>query len=412
MITSLGRGFTVALEELKKSLRHKKKTLGMMVIPLVFIFLLTLGLGSLFEEGLFIQTFSVAVVNEDEHPMAFLLMEQIRGDEGLQDLIEIVEAKDAKEARTLVNEGEVFAGVVIPEDFVGSLERGESRELLLYTGPGDPFKSQVLYGIMESFMYSVSAGQSGVNAVWDYYREQDLSLEERREKIDPVIRDITFRALNARDRMMVHEQVEGINTMDPGVYYVHSVVFSLVLFIGLLLGKELMEEKRSGMFQRVVFTGTTMGEYYGGKVLGHGLRTVFFGGVLLILGEYLFFYDKGFSSMATIGYLSLWVFLLFFFVALGAVVMKDQDVYFTLGNFTVFALILLGGGVIPYYYLPYGLEGLARSLPHYHYLQGIGRITLGDYGSLRGQILGMLLLGTGLLTIGIWMINKRAGEKT
>jgi len=410
MIASLGRGFRVALEELKKSLRHKKKTLGMIAIPLVFIFLLTAGFGSFFEEGLFIESFSVAVVNEDEHPMAFLLMEQIRGDEDLQELIEIVEAEDGAAAEEMVKEEEVFAGVVIPEDFVGSLERGESRDLLLYTSPRDPFKSQVLKGIMESFMYSVSAGQSGVNTVWNYYRDQDLPLEERREKIDPVIQDITFRALNARDRMMTLEQVEGINTMDPGVYYLHSVVFSLLLFAALFLGKDLLEEKQLGIFSRIPFTGTSMGEYYGGKILGHSLRMTFFGGGFLILGKYLFFHGPEFSLLIMGGYLSLWILLILSVVGLLALGLKNPDIYFTLGNFTVYALILLGGALIPYYYLPYGLDQLARYLPHYHYLQGIQRITTANYEGLGIEALILLMGSVFLLSIGIIIINRRAGE--
>lgn len=412
MFASLGRGFRVALEEMKKSLRHKKKTLGMIVIPLVFIFLLTTGFGNYFEEGLFIESFSVAVVNEDEHPMAFLLMEQIRGDEGLQDLIEIVEAVDGPDAERMVREEEVFAGVVIPEDFVGSLERGESRELFLYTSPRDPFKSQVLQGIMESFMYSVSAGQSGVNTVWDYYREQDLPLEERRERIDPVIQDITFRALNARDRMMTHEQVEGINTMNPGVYYLHSVVFSLLLFTALFMGKDLIEEKHLGIFRRIPFTGTIMGEYYGGKILGHSFRMIFYGGGFLIAGQYLFFDGLHPSLFIAVGYLSLWIILILSVVGLLALVLKNTDTYFTLGNFSVFALILLGGGLIPYYYLPYGLDQFARWLPHYHYLQGIRQITLMDYEGLGFEALMILLGSLFLLSLGVMIINRQAGEQT
>lgn len=410
MFASLGRGLRVALEEMKKSLRHKKKTLGMIVIPLVFIFLLTTGFGGFFEQGLFIDSFSVAVVNEDQHPMAHLLMDQIRGDEGLQELIAIVEAEDGEAAEEMVGRGEVFAGVVIPEDFVGSLERGESRELILYTGPRDPFKSQVLTGVMESFMYSVSAGQSGVNAVWDYYREQGLSLEERREKIAPVIQDITFRALNAQDTMMREEQVEGINTMDPGVYYLHSVVFSLLLFAALFLGRDLIREKELGLMRRVPFTGTSIGEYYGGKILGHSVRMILFGGGFLIAAQYLFFSGWDRSLFISVGYLSLWILLILSGAGLLALLLKKTDIYFTLGNFLVFSLILLGGGLIPYYYLPYGLDRVAAFLPNHHYLQGIQQIRLGDFQGMIFQ--GMLIFLGSLLffILGVLRINRGAGD--
>lgn len=412
MFASLGRGFRVALEEVKKSLRHRNKTLGMMIIPLVFIFLLTTGFGEFFKQGLFLQSFSVAVVNEDRHPMAHLLMDQIREDEGLQELIEIVEATDGKAAEEMVKRNEVFAGVVIPEDFVGSLERGKSRELILYTSPRDPFKSRVLIGVMESFMYSVSAGQSGVNAVWEYYRDQGLSLEERREKIDPVIQDITFRALNARDTMIREEQVEGINTMDPGIYYLHSVVFSLLLFAALFLGRDLIRERELGLIRRIPFTGTTMGEYYGGKVFGHGLRMSFVGGGLLIAAELLFFGAGDRSLLVATGYLSLWVFFILSLVGLLALGIKKMDSYFTVGNFSVFVLILLGGGLIPYYYLPYGLDRLAIWLPHHHYLQGIQQIR---QWNLHGVAIQGVLIVIGSLTLfilGIFYINRQAGDQS
>ncbi len=411
MFQSLRRGFRVAMEELNQSLRHKKKTLGMLLIPLVFIFLLNLGFGDFFEEGLFIESFSVAVVNEDQHPMAFLLMEQIREDEGLQELIEIVEAEDAMAAERKVQSGEAFAGVVIPEDFVGSLERGESRELILYTSPRDPFKSQVLKGIMESFMYSVSAGQSGVNAVYDYYREQEMPLEERREKIDPVIRDITFRALNARESMVTEERVEGINTMDPGIYYLHSVVFSLLLFMALFLGKNLIEERNLRIFDRIPFSGTGIGEYYWGKILGSSLRMVLYGGGLLAFGQVLFLGGIEGSLWIGIGYLSLWVLLITSVVGLLSLIIPDRSLFFTVGNFVVFMLILLGGGLIPYYYLPYGLDRITGFLPHFHYLTGIRRIMLGDYGSMVPEMGIMVVAGVVFLSLGCRKIKEWAGDK-
>ena len=411
MFASFGRGFSAALEELKKSFSHKKKTMGMIVIPLVFIFLLPMGLGNLFEEGLYIDSFSVAVVNEDQHPMAHLLMEQIRGDEDLQALIEIVHAADGEAAEGMVRDGAVFAGVVIPEDFVGSLERGENRELILYTDPGDPFKSQVLKGIMESFMYSVSAGQSGVNTVWDYYREQDMPLEERRERIDPVISDITFRALHARDTMLAHQQMEGINTMNPGVYYLHSVIFSLLLFAALFLGRDLMEEQKQGLFLRIPFTGTALKEYYGGKILGRGFRMTIVAAVLIAAGQRMLGVKLDFSALVTLFYLSLWILVILTLAALFSQVLRKPELFLTLGNFFVYGLILLGGGLIPYYYLPFNLGRLAGFFPHYHYLRGIQRITISDYQGLGPKSLLMVLGALLVFGLGVLTMERRAGDR-
>ena len=92
--------------------------------------------------------------------------------------------------------------------------------------------------------------------------------------------------------------------------------------------------------------------------------------------------------------------------------LRNTDVYFTLGNFAVFVLILLGGGLIPYYYLPYGLDQFARVLPHYNYLQRVQRITLTDYEGLGLESLGIVLVSLLLLGLGITIVNRQAGDQT
>jgi len=409
MKTSFMQALFIAGDTLRSMAKRKRALLGILVIPLVFAAFFSYGLHFLFTQGLFIDGFSVAIYQEDHHPMAGFLVEQIQRDEELGTLITLNTVDSEKEVGEMVEKGLAFAGVVIPEDYVGSLERGESQELILYTNPEDPLKNHLLLGVMESFMYSVSAGQSGVNAVWNYYREEGYSLEERQEKIQPIIQDLTLRALQARERMVESDRIEGVNSLAPGVYYLHSMMMAMALFIGVFSGKQMIEEREMGILKGVEISPVSFSHYELGRSMGYTLGITIFAMILFLIT--IPFTQQTLRGIFLMG---LWYGLFFYGILqcarLIAYGFKDHALFAQWGNIVVFAGVIFGGGIIPFYYMPDQFAWIPRIFPHYYYFTGLENLLFPRNGMIIRSflILGIInILLTVLKSMIMALMNRR-----
>lgn len=205
-----------------------------------------MGFSNLFEQGIYLEPFEVIVVNQDTHHLSSLLVYQIKEDKNLASLVNVTVLDGEEEAMELVRENQVVAAVIIPDGFINSLERGTNHSVKLITSLTQPVKAHMIRSIMESYMKSVSAGQSAVNTVWDYYIEMGMDSNERREKIENVINDITLRAYFVRGNTIQKKTIPGVNSIPPLVFYGVSIVLVIVMLSAISYGRQIIEDRKKG----------------------------------------------------------------------------------------------------------------------------------------------------------------------
>lgn len=347
----------------------------MMLLPVVVIALMAAGYSYLFQQGIYIDRFNIVVVNEDQHSLSDFLLQQIQEDENLKALLDMEVMEDAIEAEERVRNNLVVAAVVIPEGFIHSLETGTNHSVKLITNRSQPLKSHMIQSIMDSYMKSVSGGQSAVNAVWEYYKLTDMSYEERSNKIDWVINDITLSVYFARNNVFQKSTIKGINSLSPFEFYLASGIIIFIMFSSLSGAKAIIEEKNSKIIHRIKLTGVSGFSYIIGKFLAifsiGVLQSLFIFtvGAYFLLGglqkDYCYILLVYLTTIFCVSTLSL----------LAAVIIKSRERLESIGSIIVLFMALIGGGIIPYIYLP-------------NFLQTLGRFTI-NYWSLRG-VLGFL----------------------
>lgn len=343
----------------------------MMVLPIVIIFFMAIGFSFLFDQGIYIDGFDIVVINQDQHPLSKFLIQQIKEDENLENLLNIWILEDEAEGERRVRENEVVAAVILPNGFIHSLETGTNHSVKLITNLRHPLKGHLIRGIMDSYMKSVSGGQSAVNAVWDYYTSGGMTYEERKDKIEWVINDITLAAYFARSNVFEKITIKGVNSLSPLQFYSISIPMIFLMFSCLSGGKDMAEEERTKIVYRIRLTGIGGISYMLGKSMAVFMINLIKTLPLFILGAYLLL--GGFTKVY--GYVFILYMVLLFCLSslslLGAVVLKSREKLDLIGNNLILIMALIGGGIIPYVYLPPSLQYFSRFTINYWGVQGV-----------------------------------------
>ncbi|MCC5910963.1 MAG: ABC transporter permease [Clostridiaceae bacterium] len=401
--------FLIALRDLKDLVKDYKRFMMFLCIPIIVIVLMGVGFRYLFEGGIYVDSFDIAVVNQDTHPLSNMLIEQVTNDENLKSLLNIELLEDEVEAESKVRQDIAVAAVILPQGFIHSLETGTNHSVKLITNLNHPLKSHIIRSIMDSYMKSVSGGQSAVNAVWNYYHATDMTYEVQREKIDWVINDITLRAYFARNNVFEKRTIQGINSLSPLTFYLASITIILIMFSSLAGARTMADEEGNKISNRLHLAGVRRQQYVVGKFLGVFMTAILQSLVLLIAAAY---FIVGGLQREFFYILLLYMTVIFCVSSLSiltAVVIKSKESMDIIGSTVIFLMALIGGAILPYIYLPNWMQYLTKFTINYWSLDGLLKIL--DNRIMEGVFSAGLLLMVGILILALASIlyNRKEG---
>jgi len=345
------KALLIAAKDIRSIIKVNKKLPIALILLFVVCFWTAQGLAGFFKQGIYIDKFDVAIVNKDSHPLSKVLVQQFSTEKNLTSLLNIIIVDREAQAESLVRENRAVAAVIIPPGFIDSVEVGENFPIVLITNSAHPLKSEMIKSLMDSYVRNVSAGQSAVNAVWDYYGQTDMTARQRRQKIDMVITDVTLKAM-ARNNLIHSTTLEGINSIPPTHYYLASGIIVILLFITLALSRGMVEEINNRVTDRISLSNISKGSYLFGKFLG-----IFASGAVFIILFYILGSVVLMGGLGSVPYHYLGILLCCHFAASGLAILfgtliKSPSVMEMGGNTIIFTMAIVGGGVIPYIYLP------------------------------------------------------------
>ncbi|KAB3530750.1 ABC transporter permease [Alkaliphilus serpentinus] len=342
-----------------------KKLIIYILLPLISLTFLSYGLKGLFDNGIYLEPFEVIVVNQDTHKLSKVLVYQVEEDKNLASLVDITVLEREEEAEKLVRTDKAVAAVIIPDGFINSLEEGTNHSVRLITSLKHPVKAHMIKSIMESYMKSVSAGQSAVNAVWDYYIEMGMDRNQRREKIEAVINDITLRAYFVRSNTIQKKTLPGINSIPPVIFYSISVVLVIIMLKGVSYGKEIIEDMKQRVTDRIFLAGVSPRKYFLGKALGLFIITLVQGSIFFIPIAYFLEAKFNVSWVYSGSILLVSVFVITSLTMAGSVLIYQTDKFQYVGSIGIMTSVIIGGGFIPYMYLPDYIKEISFLTLHY-----------------------------------------------
>ncbi|MCF6410080.1 ABC transporter permease [Pseudalkalibacillus salsuginis] len=226
------RAFTLAQTQLKEIFRQPITWVVLFLMPFALIGFLLYGLENVIKSESLLPSFEVAVVDKDDSPETRLLIQQFQDDDELQALITFRTVNEEK-AQGLLEENKIAAILIVPEGFANGIRYGDNKPVTVIGNEQRPFQSALFQEMMNSAADLVSAAQSGVNTIYDYLKEQNLSHSYVTEVSDQMILEFTTFAFG-RDNMFEKEKIKSFQGVTPFKYYSVSGFIFLLLLTGLL----------------------------------------------------------------------------------------------------------------------------------------------------------------------------------
>ena len=316
---------------------HKVSAILTLVLPFAVFFVMQFGMGDIVSKRNYVESFRIAVVDEDQTIMSKTLIGQI---ETISLFSEVRSIENFDEE--LFKEG--FAGIItIPKDFFYSVYDMENYPVELVLNSEMPVESEILYSLISSVSDILAADQRAILA--EYILEYGELDDSQKDKLyEEAALQVLTDALNRQEIFSIAEQGAEEERITKLSIYSCSLTL-LILLVCLQVVKTVPEEMEMGITER--FTAA------GGKSIYLILSKLFAAVLLLLPSALVLNIVFGLQISGTWILIFLFsVFMSFSVYLLLAVLLKNTAKVQMLCNaFLIFSL-LMGGAIYPIQLLP------------------------------------------------------------
>ncbi len=266
-----------------KDIRITFRDTSALILMLVTPFALTLVIGFAFggfssDDNNGISDIPVAIVNQDEGDFGTYLVDVFESDD-LADLVEPTILEDVSAARTLVDEDQASAAVIIPRDFsldifptgFSSISRGEPALIEVYGNPGTPISAGVIQAIVEQYLMQVSAGIGGVQVTFQQLIDSGSVSMDQLDEIGESMGESSAENIVTADLVTVESHTvagSGSGEFDWMTYMAPSMAILFLMFTMTSGGRTLLSERDQGTLPRMLVSPSSAAQVISGKVLG------------------------------------------------------------------------------------------------------------------------------------------------
>lgn len=384
---------TLIRYDLKHYFNSKTALLAMTILPILTILAAVKISTALLVNHSFVAPITLLIVDEEESFYTNLLIQNIIETPSLQNNIEIIKTSK-EEGPKLLDKNEAAGMVIIPNQFTTNMQNGIYEPLIVIGNYNKPLQATMIKEGMESVTNLMSAAQSAVFTVCDYAREN---------KVSPKELDLIFKtsALSFSSKALGRDQIfsETIKTpwmdMAPIYFYFSSV---LVLFISLygLQGMYLyINERQNKLTTRIRTIGIPLWKIILAKWISLTLFLFIQAGIILGLSIILkLFKINGELKLGLLVLLIICSCISSFILLISSLSKNDY-----IGSMAIFIIsilgVFLGGGIVPYAYMPTFIEQLGKLTMNHWAVQGLIYSLFGNQNHIVWQSTRIM----GLLTI-------------
>ena len=251
----------IASLDLKLTVRDKAFFFWFLIFPMFFILLF----GNLYKSNPTDKKAALVIINQDKGKWGNYFVEKLKSPD-----IEL----DVKTSAPK----ETIRMLIIPPDFSEKLARKTAQELELKKNAqanmeaGAVTETKIVQAIVKLLSELIIYGDRDIKAFFDSHTSfNDLVKVESRLPKDTVTTVPT-----------------GFNHVIPGTMV--QFIMMMVLIYG---GVAVMEDRKRGVLERILFSATSFGELFGGKFLGRVLMGLLQAAILLLTGKLFFHLNLG-----------------------------------------------------------------------------------------------------------------------
>ncbi len=352
-----------------------------------------------------IKEIKVGIVAEGEDRMADMLVRFVGGMDSFKDRVSL-EIMSKEAAEDALKTGEIYGAIIVPEGIVDSILSGENIPAKILTGSAySKIETEVFTQLSRAGASLLTTAQAGI------YAADTLCGENGRADLigqtEDALNEVYLKYALARSTLFREKEVTAVKGVNLTDYYVISLLFAFLSFVGLAFGRYMQVEmgEREKMFKCKGI----------GAVQQYLIDTAAFSIVFALLGSlfslpvYLFVMHSSKSSFAPgpawMMILPLWLFVGVFIRGLFQILGNQVG---SMGvGFTVLMVFMFASGVfIPSVFLPVWIEKAGAYLPYKVWMEGMATALQGRYDIKTTAMI--LAVGVFSLAAGILAAMGRA----
>lgn len=361
---------------------------GALILLSLCVFFAVRGMGGQMDAS---ERVAIGVVNRDTSVYSKMLLSFYEENGLFTSYVSVFIGEEA-DVKAGFDAGKLDMYLVIPEDFADSMTYLEHLPVQAVISTKKPAVEIMLKNLMESYEKYIAAVEIHCVALYDVMLLGGMPRQQAREMNERISVQLILKALSKGDFFERHV-LENYSSVPLVSFYAHELVLLVLSFAALLAGLRFRREDQAGILARL-------------NVLGVGS--------IRILAQKLLFFAAQVFVCLTAAYLllraagqgiSFRVFVLFWLYAclmgagmlLMATAVGKVKNYLLAANMLLLLGAILGGGLIPFMYLPEGMRTVAQGMPNYWFLCRIfdeeaGRLADGAFFRMAAVCAALLLL--------------------
>jgi ABC-2 type transport system permease protein len=377
----------------KDLLEFSRSKLRLVMLILMPLFMMVM-VGFIFPTGSTISHEPVAIANQDVMVNGTSLgsgfMAQLEAVNNQTGIMDLRSATGFDEIKTMIQEGKVSGGVIVPVNFTADILAGRQGSITLITDQSNPQTSAMIQSVLTQVISQLSSQVAEHNLNQTY----NISLQKAPAVLSPY---------------SVH--IRGIVPGTPNYFeFVAPGIMAMVVMMSLMTGlpHAISYEKDMGTLDGMLVAPTSRWAIILGKVLAQSTRGMIQGFIILLLAIVLF----GVAIHGSILIVVLLILLtVFSFVGLGILItsLADKEETATMVMMTLmFPMMFLSGVMFPIQQMPAPMQTLANFLPLTYAATAMRKVMVLGAGisAITPEIIILAVFGIVLLTIAVPMFKR------
>ncbi len=377
----------------KDLLEFSRSKLRLVMLVLMPLFMMVM-VGFIFPTGSTISHTPIAIANQDAMVNGTSLgsdfiakLEAVNNNTNMMDLHSATGFDDIK---TMIQDGKVSGGVIVPSNFTSNLLAGRQGTITLVTDQSNPQTSATVQAVLTQVIGGLGSQFAANNLNQTY----NISLQEAPAVLMPY---------SVQIRGIVPGNTNYFEFVAPGI-------MAMVVMMSLMTGlpHAISYEKDMGTLDGMLVSPTSRWAIILGKVLAQSTRGMIQGAIILLLAIVLFGVVIHGSILLVILLILLTVFS---FVGLGILItsLADKEETATMVMMTLmFPMMFLSGVMFPIQQMPSYMQTLANFLPLTYAATAMRKVMVLGAGvsAISSEILILAVFGIVLLTIAVPMFKR------
>jgi len=388
----ISHSFRIAWKDLLEVFRNR---MGLVLLILMPIFMMVM-VGYIYPSDNSMSDVTVALVNEDVGYGGYTnasstLTAILENTSNRIDWMSITTASNFDEVRTMIQRGDVDAGIVISSNFSSSIMNGQQGTITLVTDQSNLQMSSMLQSVLKGVLDQLGTGLAQQNVV------QNLG-------VDPANSLAVVKPYNVQTEGAIEGTFTYFDFVAPGI-----IAMTVMMSVMTGLPAAISEERESGTLDGMMVAPISRLSVILGKTLAQIGRGLLQGLIIIVIAVALFGVTIHGSVLLVFALLLLCVFS---FVGLGIVLTsftKDQETAVMLMTTIMFPMMFLSGVFFPIEQMPWYMQTISNALPLTYVANALRKVMIlgADLSMISTELAILIGFGTVMIAIAV-PVFKRA----